>query len=96
MKRFIYILTNPEKNILHVGMCGDIVKTIAFYEKIPNIAMGLDCYKLNKLVYLEEYKSETDALIRFEQLHKLNRLEKEKIIHFANPDWVELKVGINI
>ena len=31
MKRFIYIITDRNRNNLHVGLCSDLIKTLDFY-----------------------------------------------------------------
>lgn len=82
------------KNLI-VGSCKDIVKAIAFFQGLPQVNLIAN-HRSNILVHLEELFSEENAKTRFDELNKLTRLQKENLINEVNPDWVELKIGINI
>ena len=53
MKRFIYIITDRNRNNLHVGLCSDILKTLNFYREMPTLFFDT-AQQLNRLVYFEE------------------------------------------
>jgi putative endonuclease len=94
MKRFIYIITDRNRNNLHVGLSSDLVKTLKFYSEMPTLFFD-SAQQLNRLVYFEEINSEEMAMERFKQVSTYTRPQKEKMIRPVNPDWVDLTSGLN-
>src|ERR1700753_1044550 len=94
MKRFIYIITDRNRNNLHVGLCSDILKTLNFYREMPTLFFDT-AQQLNRLVYFEEINTEEQAMERFKYVSTFTRPQKEKIIRSVNPDWVDLTIGLN-
>ena len=62
MKRFIYIITDRNRNNLHVGLCSDILKAIQFYGQMPTLFFD-SAQQLNRLVYFEEINTEEQVTI---------------------------------
>ena len=94
MKRFIYIITDRNRNNLHVGLCSDILKTLQFYKEMPTLFFD-NSKHLNRLVYFEEINTEEQAMERFKQVSTFTRPQKEKMIRPVNPDWIDLTIGLN-
>ena len=94
MKRFIYIITDRNRNNLHVGLSSDLIKTLKFYSDMPTLFFD-SAQQLNRLVYFEEINSEEQAMERFKQVSTYTRPQKEKMIRPVNPDWVDLTIGLN-
>src|ERR1700743_2262405 len=94
MKRFIYIITDRNRNNLHVGLCSDILKTIQFYGQMPTLFFD-SAQQLNRLVYFEEINSEEQAMDRFKFVSTFTKPQKEKMIRSVNPNWVDLTIGLN-
>ncbi len=94
MKRFIYIITDRNRNNLHVGLCSDILKTLQFYSQMPTLFFD-NAQQLNRLVYFEEINTEEQAMDRFKFVSTFTRPQKEKMIRSVNPDWVDLTIGLN-
>jgi len=94
MKRFIYIITDRNRNNLHVGLSSDLVKTLKFYSDMPTLFFD-SAQQLNRLVYFEEINSEEMAMERFKQVSTYTRSQKEKMIRPVNPNWVDLTIGLN-
>src|ERR1700759_161578 len=94
MKRFIYIITDRNRNNLHVGLCSDILKTLNFYREMPTLFFDT-AQQLNRLVYFEEINTEEQAMERFKYVSTFTRPQKEKMIRSVNPDWVDLTIGLN-
>jgi putative endonuclease len=94
MKRFIYIITDRNRNNLHVGLCSDLLKTLKFYGDMPTLFFD-SSKQLNRLVYFEEINTEEMAMERFKTVSTYTRLQKEKMIRPVNPDWVDLTIGLN-
>ena len=94
MKRFIYIITDRNRNNLHVGLCSDLVKTLQSYTQMPTLFFD-SAQQLNRLVYFEEINTEELAMERFKQVSTYTRPQKEKMIRPVNPDWIDLTIGLN-
>ena len=94
MKRYIYIITDRNRNNLHVGLCSDLLKTLQFYRQMPTLFFG-SAQQLNRLVYFEEINNEDQAMERFKFVSTFTRPQKEKMIRSVNPDWVDLTIGLN-
>jgi putative endonuclease len=94
MKRFIYIITDRNRNNLHVGLCSDLLKTLKFYGDMPTLFFD-SSQQLNRLVYFEEINSEELAMERFKTVSTFTRPQKEKMIRPVNPDWIDLTIGLN-
>lgn len=94
MKRFIYLITDRNRNTLHVGLCSDLLKTLKFYSDMPTLFFD-SAQQLNRLVYFEEINTEEQAMERFKMVSTYTRPQKEKMIRAVNPDWVDLTIGLN-
>jgi putative endonuclease len=94
MKRFVYIITDRNRNNLHVGLCSDLLKTLDFYRQMPTLFFD-SAQQLNRLVYFEEINTEEQAMARFKTVSTFTRPQKEKMIRYVNPDWVDLTIGLN-
>jgi len=94
MKRYIYIITDRNRNNLHVGLCSDLLKTLQFYRQMPTLFFD-SAQQLNRLVYFEEINNEDQAMERFKFVSTFTRPQKEKMIRSVNPDWVDLTIGLN-
>src|ERR1700744_2849320 len=93
MKRYIYIITDRNRNNLHVGLCSDLLKTLHFYRQMPTLFFD-NAQQLNRLVYFEEISNEDQAMERFKFVSTFTRPQKEKMIRSVNPDWVDLTIGL--
>ena len=94
MKKFVYIVTDRNRVNLHVGMSGDLSKTLSFYKEMPTLLFDSG-QQLTRLVYFEEFKTEAQAASRFKLINRFNRLQKERIVRSCNPDWIDLTPGLN-
>lgn len=94
MKKFVYIVTDRNRNSLHVGMSADLIKTLDFYKQMPSLFFD-NSNQLSRLVYFEEFKTEIQALSRFKQISRFTRMQKERLIRSCNADWVDLTIGLD-
>ncbi|MBK0383494.1 GIY-YIG nuclease family protein [Pedobacter sp. SD-b] len=88
-KRFVFIVTDRNRNNLHVGLSSNIIKTMDFYRLMPNLFFDAG-KQLTNLVYFEELSTETAAEIRFKIINRFTRAQKEKIVRSVNSDWIDL------
>lgn len=94
MKKFVYIVTDRNRTSLHVGMSADLIKTLDFYKQMPSLFFDSN-QQLTRLVYFEEFKTETQALCRFKLLSRFTRMQKERLVRSCNPDWIDLTIGLD-
>jgi putative endonuclease len=85
---FVYIVTNRSKT-LYVGVTGNLRKRI--YEHKTGAFDGFTKrYKIDRLVYWEEFKSVRHAISREKQLKGWKRIKKIELIVSKNPTWKDL------
>lgn len=93
-KKFVYLVTDRNRNSIHVGMSTDLMKTMAFYRQMPNLFFDAG-QQLTRLVYFEELSSEVSAKERFNLINKFTRIQKDRLIRAVNPDWIDLTIGLD-
>lgn len=89
MNTYIYILTDCNRNCLHVGLSDDLNKVINSYECLSGFCSDAGS-KVSRLVYHESLPTEEMALKRFQELSKFTRMQKERLIRRYNPNWIDL------
>jgi putative endonuclease len=94
MKKYVFIITDRNRNNLHVGLSANIVGTMNFYRKMPNLFFDAG-QQLTRLVYFEELNTENEAEQRFRFINRFTRSQKEKMIRSVNSDWIDLTPGLN-
>jgi len=94
MKRFVFIVTDRNRNNLHVGLSANLSSTMDFYRKMPHLFFDAG-QQLTRLVYFEELTSELAADLRFKTISRFTRTQKEKMIRAVNTDWIDLTLGLN-
>lgn len=95
MKRIVYMVTDINRSALHVGMSADLMKTLEFYKKMPNLFFDQG-QQLTRLIYFEEFKTEAQALARFKTVSTFTRTQKERLVRSCNPNWIDLTKGLMI
>ncbi|TAE41998.1 MAG: GIY-YIG nuclease family protein [Sphingobacteriales bacterium] len=94
MKKYVFIVTDRNRNNLHVGLSADMMKTMGFYRTMPNLFFDAG-QQLTRLVYFEELRDEESADYRFKAINRFTRVQKERIIRGVNPDWLDLTIGLD-
>jgi len=86
---YVYILASRRNGTLYIGLTNNLARRI--YEHKNNLLDGFTKkYKVQNLVYAEEFKNIHDAIKRQKQLKKWNRKWKVQLIEKENPDWIDL------
>ncbi|MEK7203011.1 MAG: GIY-YIG nuclease family protein, partial [Patescibacteria group bacterium] len=87
---YVCILTNKRNGTLYIGVTNDLLNR-SFQHKLKQNPNSFTAkYKINKLVYFEEYQYIQDAILKEKQLKKWNRDWKIKLIEKENPTWTDL------
>jgi putative endonuclease len=82
----VYILASKRNGTLYVGMTNSLRDRMDQHKQglIPGFTKK---YKVNLLVYFEEYNDPRDAIAREKQLKWWLRKWKLELIESTNPEW---------
>ena len=85
---YVYILTNPNRTVLYIGVTNDLNRRFAQHGDALGISSKFTGrYQANLLVYFEILPDPTQAITREKELKGWNRAKKEKLIDGFNPNW---------
>lgn len=90
---YVYILTNKSNVVLYTGVTNNLARRI-FEHKSGLIKGFTKKYKVNKLVYFEDYRSVIDAIAREKQIKAGSREDKIKLVESINKEWEDLCLEI--
>ena len=86
---YLYILASKKNGTLYIGVTGNLIKRI-HQHKNGLVGGFTKKYKVNKLVYFEQFEDIREAIRREKQLKEWRRDWKIKLIEDNNPNWVDL------
>ena len=86
---YVYILASINR-VLYVGVTGDLEKRLIFHRYPTDTRSFTSQYRVNRLVYLEEYTRPFDAIEREKQIKSWRRSKKVALIVRCNPNWDDL------
>jgi putative endonuclease len=84
-----YILASKRNGTLYTGVTNDLFRRVTEH-KAGEVKGFTQKYKVNLLVWHEEFQYIQDAIKREKQLKKYYRKEKLALIENSNPDWQDL------
>ena len=90
MKWNVYIITNKKNGVLYIGETKNLKRRIYQHKNKVHPTTFSARYDLDKLVYFESHKIESEAKLREKQLKKWNRDWKIELIEKMNPNWTDL------
>jgi putative endonuclease len=91
---YVYIMASKRNGTLYIGRTKDLLNR-SFQHKLKQDPKSFTAkYKINRLIYFEEYQYVQDAILREKQLKKWNRQWKIKLIEKENPTWRDLFLNI--
>jgi putative endonuclease len=85
---YIYIMTNHSKT-LYTGVTSDLAGRV-YQHKEGTGSVFTSKYKINRLVYYEEFSNIEEAITREKQLKGWVRKKKIDLIESTNPTWGDL------
>ena len=90
---FVYIVTNPGKTVLYVGVTNDLVTRLQQHrDNRGNKKSFAGKYYCYNLIYYERFSNVHLAIEREKELKNLTRDKKEALINQENPEWDTLVV----
>lgn len=84
----VYILTNFTKTVLYIGMTNNLAQRLVehYLEKDNPLSNAFTAlYKVNYLVYYEDFDYVNNAIAREKEIKKWRREKKDKLIDTMNP-----------
>ncbi len=87
---YIYIMTNPSRTVLYIGVTSDLKRRIWEHRNHFHPDSFTAKYNVINLVYYEGFSSIEEAINRETQLKKWTRDKKDSIINSRNPDRRDL------
>jgi putative endonuclease len=86
---FVYILASRRNGTLYVGVTNDLARRMSEHKSklVPGFTRK---YRVDKLVYFEEYPSILEARARERALKRWDRVWKLALIEEMNPQWRDL------
>lgn len=86
---YIYIMASQRNGTIYIGVTNNLIKR-AYQHRNGLIEGFTKEYKVNRLVYFEEYSDIREALPREKQLKRWKRSWKLELIEKNNPTWRDL------
>ena len=87
---FVYILSSHNRR-LYIGVTSNLEGRISEHKE-GRIAGFTKTYKINQLVYYEDYPDMLSAIAREKQLKGWTREKKIRLILKMNPGWEDLRL----
>jgi len=94
---YVYILTNPERTVLYIGVTNNLEQRLAEHYfnrgKLKTFAGKYYCYNL---IYHEEFQYVRETIWREKELKGWSRRKKEDLIKTKNPNFTFLNAQVCI
>jgi putative endonuclease len=85
---WVYILSSRFRT-LYIGVTNDLERRVAEHRaRLPGTYTAR--YRIDRLVYVEEYRYIRDAIRREKQIKGWRRERKVELIESRNPEWRDL------
>ncbi|MBL8121789.1 GIY-YIG nuclease family protein [Candidatus Saccharibacteria bacterium] len=86
---FVYILASTKNGTLYIGVTSDLIRRLDQH-KAHAVEGFAQKYRVDQLVYVEQFTDISGAIAREKQLKKWNRAWKIELIEKYNPGWRDL------
>ena len=86
---FVYMMTNRSRVVLYPGITNDLVRRIWEHQN-AEIKGFTKNYKVNRLVYYENFDDPRDAISREKEIKGWRRSKKNALVERMNPKWADL------
>ena len=83
------MLTNKGRTVLYIGVSNSLQNRMRFHWSTEKNSF-VKRYKLDRLVYYEEYADVRAAIAREKQLKSWRREKKNDLVRRLNPKWEDL------
>ena len=95
MSFYVYILTNPARTVLYIGVTNNLERRIYEHsERLGEWGKFTGRYQCNLLIYFEISPDAKQAIAREKQIKNWTRAKKEFLINTLNPNWEPIDLRI--
>ena len=90
MKEFyVYMMTNRSRAVLYTGVTSKLEGRV--WEHKNHVVKGFTArYKLDRLVYYEQFSDPISAITREKEIKGWRREKKDELVRAFNPKWKDL------
>ena len=90
MTSFVYMIASRKGGILYVGGTADLLHRVFEHKDKAHPKSFTARYNVNRLVWYQEFKDISDAIIHEKRLKRWRRRWKAELIQANNPEWDDL------
>jgi putative endonuclease len=87
---YVYMMTNRSRVVLYTGVTNSLEVRLWFHAS-AGAKSFTKRYKVDRLVYFEEFDSPGDAIAREKEIKKWRREKKNALVEASNPKWEDLR-----
>jgi putative endonuclease len=87
---YVYIMTNRSRVVLYTGITNSLQSRLWFHGN-ASVRSFTKRYKLDRLVYYEEFDNPEDAIAREKEIKHWRREKKNELVRTLNPKWEDLR-----
>lgn len=95
MQPAVYILSNPSRTVLYVGVTNDLERRMQEH-KLGTGSTFASRYNCVDLLYYDTASDMENAIAEEKRIKAGSRKKKLELIESINPDWIDLSAGWNI
>ena len=86
---FVYMMTNRSRVVLYTDITNSLVRRVWEHQN-GDIKGFTKKYKVNRLVYYENFDDPRDAISREKEIKGWRRSKKNALVETLNPRWADL------
>src|SRR5258708_5428470 len=86
MTYYVYIMTNRSRVVLYTGITNSLQRRLWFHAN-TSPASFTRRYKIDRLVYYEDFDNPADAIAREKEIKHWRREKKNALVRTQNPRW---------
>jgi len=86
---FVYMMTNRSRVVLYTDITNSLVRRVWEHQN-GEIKGFTKKYKVNRLVYYENFDDPRDAISREKEIKGWRRSKKNALVETLNPRWADL------
>ena len=90
---FVYMMTNKSRVVLYTGVTNDLTRRVWEHQN-GEVKGFTKTYKVNRLVYYEDYDDPLDAIAREKEIKGWRRSKKNALVETLNPKWSDLSTTL--
>jgi len=90
----VYILANKNNSVLYTGVTSNLEARLHAHKSRQSPFSFTARYRVQRLVYYEEFEDISDAIQREKQIKAGSRKKKNTLVESVNADWQDLSFDL--